>query len=70
MKKLIASLVVAAAVSVGVSAAAGADGNGYGRAGQACAEAGGFKSLGALMGGGAQFHGNAAGGVQAALANR
>ena len=70
MKKLIVSAVVAAAAVPAVSAvpaAAGAQGNAYGKAGQACAESYGFSSLGAVMRACVGAHGNVAGGVRAGL---
>ena len=67
MKKLIVSAVVAAAAVAAVPAVAGAQGNAYGKAGQACAESYGFSSLGAVMSAGVGAHGNVAGGVRAGL---
>jgi hypothetical protein len=67
MKKLIVSAVVAAAALGAVPAVAGASGNAYGKAGQACAESYGYSSLGAVFRAGVDAHGNVAGGVRAGL---
>ncbi len=66
-EKLMLSAVIAAAAVGVVPAVAGASGNAYGKAGQACAESYGYSSLGAVFRAGVDAHGNVAGGVRAGL---